>query len=381
MGLDPWGFDEERQALARRLRRRRVRLGAVRSAVLLSYLLGLVAGASRAVQEGVARLGGPAWAQIAGFLVVLYGVGSALDLPFAYVSGHRWEASAGLSTRSARAWLADHGKAFVLGLGATVVAGEVILWLLARLPGVWWLAAWGLGVVFGVAIGAVAPVLLVPLFFRSRPVRDDALRGRIEALARAARTPIVGVFEIVSSRKSRRSNAGVMGHGRTRRIVVTDTLLSDYAPDEVDAVIAHELGHERFRDPLRGLAYSVASSLVVAAFAGLLYGATFPWFGLATIAEPAGLPVLALLGGVSSVAMGPLDRWSSRRRERRADRFALEITQDPAAFGRMIAKLHDRNLGVAHPPRWEVWLLHTHPSGRERVELARSHTLGARNVL
>ncbi len=372
MGVDAWGFDAERQVLARRFRTRRRRLAALRSGVLLAFLVALFAGGSAALQGWTDGLALPSWAQATVFVAVLYAAGSVLSLPFAYVSAFRWEVEAGLSTTTARAWLADHGKAFALGLGATVVAGDVVLWLLAHVPSWWWLAAWAFGVVFGFAVGVLAPVLLVPLFFRSRPVRDEALRARIEALANSAGVPIVGVYELGASAKTRRSNAGVMGHGRTRRIVVTDTLLADYAREEVDAVLAHELGHERFRDPVTGFVYTASSSFLVAAVVGLLYASAFRTFGLASFAEPSALPVIALLGGLASAATGPPDLWWSRRRERRADRFALDVTRDPVSFARMIAKLHDKNLGVAHAKPWEIWLFYSHPPGRERVELARS---------
>ncbi|MGQ0797547.1 MAG: M48 family metalloprotease [Methanobacteriota archaeon] len=372
MGLDAWGFDEARQALARRLRARRRRLSVFRSIALLGLLVVLLLGGSSTVQAWTERLVPPGWARAAVFIAILYAAGSALNLPFAYVGAFRYEVDAGLSTRTVGSWLADHGKAFGVGLVATVVAGNVVLWLLAGLPAWWWLAAWALGVVFGFLIGVIAPVVLVPLFFRSRPVRDEGLRLRIEALARKAGVPIVGVYELGAAAKTRRANAGVMGHGRTRRIVVTDTLLTDFAPAEVDAVLAHELGHEKARDPAAGFAYTAASSLVVAAIVGLLYAATFRTFGLASFAEPTALPVLAFLGSLVSSATGPLDLRLSRRREARADRFALAVTRDPDAFASMIVRIHDNNLGVAHANPWEVWLFYSHPPGRARVELARS---------
>jgi len=372
VGVDAWGFDQERQAFARRLRTRRRWLAGARASLLAGFLVALLAGGSRMLDSWVEGVPAPSWARTAAFITILYSVGSGLLLPFAYVSGYRWEVEADLSSRTRGSWLRDQGKGFVLGLGATVLGGEVLLWLLATSPDWWWLAAWALGALTAFGLSILAPVLLVPMFFRSRPVQDPSLRSRIEALATAAGVPVVGVYELGASAKTRRSNAGVMGHGRTRRIVVTDTLLSDYSHDEIDAVLAHELGHEKFRDPFTGLVYTVTVSLGVAAAVGILYALTFRTFLLASRTNLGGLPVLALWAGLLSVATSPIDLWWSRRRERRADRFALELTTKPAAFASAIAKLHDKNLGVAHPTRWEVWLLYSHPSGRERVEAARA---------
>lgn len=372
VGADPWGFDTERQALARRYRTRRRRLSAVRSGVFLVFFVFLVLGGSLAIQGWSRSLGLAGWAANAVFLVALVALAEVIDLPFAYVSGFRWEVESGLSTRGAASWAWDRVKAFALGLAFVLVAGQVVLWLLEVQPSWWWLVAFALGLALAAAIGFLAPILLVPLFFRSRPVQDEAVRKRLESLAARAGVPVLGAFEINASAKTRRANAGVMGFGRTRRIVLTDTLLRGYTADETETILAHELGHQAFRDPFTGfLANAIASFVVLGAAAGL-YGATAPAFGLASLHEPAGLPLLAFYGGLVAAALGPLELAWSRRRESRADQFALDLTRLPDAFGRAIVKLHDENLAVADPRRWELWLLYSHPSGRTRVEAART---------
>lgn len=372
MGADPWGFDEERQALARDLRDRRLGLSVVRASVFLTFAIVLLAGGGVAIRSWVASIFPPVWAHVALFLVVLYAAGFLLGFPFAYVGGYRWERAAGLTDRSVGSWLQDQGKVAGLGVAATLVSGEVVVWLLDRVPEWWWLAAWGLGLVASFVIGILAPVLLVPLFFRSRPIRDAEVRGRLEGLAARAGVHVLGAFELRASAKTRRSNAAVMGYGRTRRIVVTDTLLAEYAPREVDAVLAHELAHQRFRDPWTGIAVSAGISLLLVWILSVLYGATYSAFGLASFADPAGLVVLGFYGALLNVVMTPVELGWSRRREDRADRFALDLTKDPEAFASAIVKLHDKNLGVAHPKPWEVLLLYGHPPGRARIELARA---------
>lgn len=372
VGADPWGFDEDRQALARRLRDRRLVLSLGRGGALLGLALGLLAGGALAVRNWATSVVPTGWAEVALFLLVLYAAASLLGLPFAYVSGYRWERAAGLTERTVRSWLRDWSVSAGLGLGATLLAGEVLVWLLDRAPAWWWLLAWGLAVLASFVLGFLAPVLLVPLFVRSRPLRDPDLRARFEGLADRAGVPVLGAFELGASAKTRRSNAGVMGYGRTRRIVVTDTVLVDYTPREIDAILAHELAHEKFRDSWTGYALSAGTSFLLLWALSVLYEATYDRFGLASLADPAGLVVLAFFAAVLAALVSPLDLYASRRRERRADRFALRLTADPEAFASAIVKLHDKNLGVAHPRRWEVWLLYSHPPGRERVELART---------
>lgn len=372
MGTDPWGFSEERQALARKLVRTRRRYSWAHTGVLVAFLFVLLAGGSAALRNRVLSVGLPGWAATTLFLVVLYAVGSALGWPFAYIGGYRADRAFGLSTQSPRSWALDQLKSFALGLGATVLAGGVLLWLLATQPGWWWAIAWALGIAVTSILGFLAPVLLAPIFFRFRPLQDAVLRARYEALAARAGVPVIGVFEMGASAKTRRSNAAVVGFGRTRRIVVTDTMLRDFTADETESVLAHELGHQRNQDLLKGVLVGAAFSLVMWSVAGWAYGATSASLGFRSIADMAGLPLLLLWSGIVTTAMGPLELWWSRRRESRADRFSLEVAGNPAAFASAMVKLADGNLGVSGPRPWETWLLHSHPPARERVEAARS---------
>jgi len=372
VSVDAWGFDVERQVTARRLRSLRIRLSAIRMAVAVALTLILVLGGAGAVRDRVLSLPVPSWAATVTFLVVLFALVMVVDLPFRYVGGYRWERAFDLSSQRFTGWMKDLAKSLGLGLGSTVAAGSVLLWLLAVWPTWWWLIAWALGLAISVVLAFIAPIILVPIFYRFRPLDDPALRARFESLAARAKVPIVGVFELRASEKTRRSNAAVMGLGRTRRVVVTDTLLHDFRPEEVDTVLAHELAHQKFLDPLRGFVLGSVTSLVTLAVAGSLYSILYPAFGIRSIADMAGLPLLAALLGLVSLPLQPLELSWSRAREARADRFSLGLTQDAPNFASAMVKLHDQNLGVADPSPWEKWLFYSHPSGRERVELART---------
>ena len=372
MGTDPWGFDEERQDLARRLRRKRRQYAMSHTALLLVYLAVLLAGESAAVRSWALSLGWPPWAAATLFLVLLYTIGSVLGWPYAYVGGYKLERGFGLSTQSRRSWAVDLIKSFALGLAAVVVAGNVVLWLLQAFPALWWLLAWALGILVSFMLAFLAPIVLAPIFYRFKPIQDPALRSRFEVLAAKAGVPVLGVFEMGASAKTRRSNAAVVGFGRTRRIIVTDTMLRTFTPDEIESVLAHELGHQRFRDPLVGMAVGAGISFVMWSVAALAYASTFPFFGVSSLGDVAGLPLLVLYSGIVSTALGPPELWWSRRRESRADRFSLEVAQNPEAFAAAMVKLHNENLSIAQPRPWEKWLLYSHPPGRERVESARA---------
>ncbi|HYS99248.1 MAG TPA: M48 family metallopeptidase [Thermoplasmata archaeon] len=371
MGVDAWGFDRERQAVAHRVRSKRLRLQAVHTAAFGGFAIALVGGGAASMEDATARLGWPSWAALTAFLAILFALFALLELPFRFISGFRWERSMGLSNQTLVGWFKDLAKTLALGLGSTIAVAGVLLWLLATTPW-WWLVAWLLGIGVSIGLGFLAPILLVPLFYRLRPIADEALRARFESLAARAGVPILGVFEMRASSKTNRSNAAVMGFGRTRRIVVTDTLLRDFPVDEVDTVLAHELAHQRHLDPLRGFVLGSLTSLAIVAISATVYGAAVSWFGIRSAGDAAGLPLLVVIFSLVALPFRPLElRWS-RDRERRADQFALALTGNPAAFAGAMVRLHDRNLGVADPRVWEKWLFYSHPTGRERVDAARA---------
>src|SRR5438309_2829953 len=352
MVVDAWGFDSERQAKAHRLRALRFRLSIARTAARVALVVVLLVGVSASLRVAVLSLRWPAWASTPLFLVLLFLSFLAVDLPFACVGGHRWETASGLSSQSFLGWAKDLARSVGLGLGGSIGVGGLLLWLLAVSPAWWWLAAWLLGLLVSAILGFLAPVLLVPLFYRFRPLADAALRRRFEVLAEKANVPILGVFELRASEKTRRSNAAVMGLGRTRRVIVTDTLLQGFTPEEVETVLAHELAHQKYRDPIRGFFSGSLVSLLVLALVGWAYAATYSSFGIRSPADMAGLPFLVALFSLLALPFRPLELRASRSREARADRFSLGLTGDPANFVAAMVKLHDRNLGLADPRPW-----------------------------
>ena len=191
-------------------------------------------------------------------------------------------------------------------------------------------------------------------------------------MAEAHGVPVVGVFEMKASAKTRRQNAALAGFSRTRRIIVTDTMLADFTADEVETVLAHELAHERHGDSWRGMTLGAATSLVAFAVVGFAFPPAAASLGFESITDIATLPILMLLGAAVSIPFGPLEHAFTRRWEARADSFALDATGKRDAFARAMVKLHDRNLSVANPHRLVETVWYSHPSGRRRVEHARA---------
>jgi len=369
VAVDSFGFDAERQRLARELFTTRLRLAVLRSAGFgIAILAFLVSGASALLRDWAGD--GPWWTVFAYFTVLYFALWLA-GLPFSVIS-HRLEVRYGLSRQSWRSWAFDDAKSLGIGYGLTLVAVEVLYWLLREFPATWWLIVWLLGIGVSLAASVVAPVLFLRVFYKSNRLDNPELEARLRTLAERAGIRVLGVHVVQSSVKSSRSNAALAGAGRTRRIVLTDTLLKAHGPDEVETILAHELAHQKHRDPAVGFATFVATSFLSLAF----LQAVLPWavgvLGLPGIADVAGLPVLMLATAIVSLAFDPLERALSRSRESRADRTALEITGKPEAFASAMVKLHDENLSVARPPRFIEFLLMTHPAAWRRVSAARA---------
>jgi STE24 endopeptidase len=284
-------------------------------------------------------------------------------LPVSWWSGYRHEHAWGLSTQTPRGWLADRAKAYAVSavIGAVAFMGLVAL---ARwLPVLWPLAASAAGAALVLLLGFVAPLVLEPLFNRFEPVADARLRERLLRLARDAGVPVKEVLVADASRRTKKANAYVSGIGASRRVVLYDTLLERSSPEEVEVVVAHELGHRRERHPAKGTALGMAGAALVVVVAWLVLGDR--------VADPRTIPHLLLLLVAAEVVVLPPATALSRRWERVCDRFALEATQSPAAFEAVFRTLVEANVADLDPPAPVRLLLQTHPPITERIAAAR----------
>ncbi|MHB0870849.1 MAG: M48 family metallopeptidase [Chloroflexota bacterium] len=302
-----------------------------------------------------------------------------LALPLEFYSGFVVEHRFGLSTQSLSGWLLDQVQGLGLGylVGLPMVAG--LYWVIRRAPRRWWLGVAGLLILFSVVLATLAPVALSPLFNSYRPVEDPALVERIETLAGGVGVNVSEVLQEDTSRRTVKANAYFTGLGPTRRIVLTDNLVQQFTPDEVVAVIAHELGHQLHDDIWRSIAVGSGFYLVGSYLLYRLLGPILArWgnrFGFHRVEDVASLPLLLLLFGALSFAALPALNGYSRAVERQADRFSLELTRDPDSFISAMEKLGRLNLSDPDPPEALKLLFSTHPSIRERVEYARRHEL------
>jgi STE24 endopeptidase len=369
-------MNEDKATRYHRLRRRTAALAVSWRVLLLAGLL--LSGLSHTIRASAEALTAsePAWLQLplaACLWVLAVAVVHELGaLPLSLYGGFVLDRRYGLSRQSAAEWWKDHVRVSGVALALAMAAA---IWIYASLelwPTGWWVAAWGGAVAASVATAWAAPVLLLPLFYRFVPLDNEVLRRRLLALADKTHVPALGIFEWRLSDRTSRTNAALTGIGRTRRIIVSDTLVADYPPEEIEVVLAHELAHHVYRDIWRGLA---ADWLVMGAglwLADALLRAAVVPLGLRGMSDVAGLPVIVLSTMAASLVALPAVNAVSRSHERRADRFALDTTHNAEAFISAMRRLSARNLAEEAPSRAARIFFYTHPPISDRLALARA---------
>jgi STE24 endopeptidase len=363
--------NEDKATRYHRLRRRAALSGTVLGALFLFLLL--VSGASAALRDAAARAAGGSFAGT----LILYVVAVALlhellQLPLAFYQGVTLERRYDLSTQTNARWWQDHLKAGGIALLFALIGSAIVWSLIAWSPGRWWLWAAATFAAFLVLMAQLAPVVLLPLFYEFKPLERDALVARLLALAERAGARVLGVFEWRLSDRTKKANAALTGIGRTRRILLSDTLLAEHSEDEIEVILAHELAHHVHRDIWSAIA--LESVLIVLGFsiADRALVAFSTSFGLMGKADIAALPLLLLtMGGVSLLLM-PVANAFSRAHERRADRYALKMTGNAAAFITAMKRLAAQNLAEEQPSRIVELLFHSHPSTSARIAAAQA---------
>ncbi len=309
------------------------------------------------------------------YLLMFGAITQAVGLPLDFVKGFWLERRYDLSNLSLGGWIKDYLKGFALS-GALVALGcEFLYWTMRRWPGAWWVISAAAFVAFFVLLANLAPVLILPLFFKFKPLENPSLTARLMALSSRAGTRVRGAFEWKLSEKSKKANAALVGLGNTRRIILSDTLLADFQEDEVEAVLAHEFGHHVHRHILQSIAVQTAATFLGFYLANFALQRVSHYFGFAGLADFANLPLLALVSTVLSLLLLPAVNAHSRAMERQADAYALQAIPSKSAFVSSMEKLAALNLAERQPHPWVEFLFHSHPSIDKRIAFAQRFRL------
>ncbi len=292
--------------------------------------------------------------------------------PLALYESFYREHAYGLSNLSLMAWLGEFGIGFALTLLTAVLFLPILYAVIRRAQESWWLWGAGLAILFQIIMLVIYPVFIAPLFNQYTPLPDGPLKTRIQSLARANDVPAQNVWLVDASRQSNRISANVSGFLDTTRIALTDNLMNQGSPDEVLAVMGHEIGHYAMGHTLRLLLMMGLVTIVGFAFVNWAFLIACDIFGgqwqVRKISDVAGLPLLAALSAVFFFLATPVTNSISRTTESQADIFGLNAVRKPDAFASVMLKLSTyRKL---EPGRWEEVIFFAHPSGRTRIETA-----------
>ena len=325
-------------------------------------------------QNAIALAGVSEWGIVAVYFVLFSLFFLIFDLPLSFYSGFFLEHQFGLSNQSFGQWLLDLGKKTLLSFVLSLVLLECLYWIIRINPAHWWIWAWASYAFISYILGKVFPVVIVPLFYKYGKLEDKELEAKVLKLAARFDMPVGNVYSINLSKTTKKANAAFMGIGKTKRVVLSDTLTQNFTHSEVEVVVAHELGHYKHHDIWRLLAFGLVASLV--AFAAGFFGMNklVPELSLNSSADVAGLPLLFLIFYVVNLVLMPLMNGYSRRRERAADVFALKALETREVFISCMEKLGEQNLADPVPPAWYEWFFYDHPSIGKRVEIAKGWT-------
>ena len=302
------------------------------------------------------------------FLLMLGGKVLGLGLDY---YGLRLERRFQLTTQKTRLWLWDEVKGFLVALVLASFTAELLYFTIRQSPQHWWLIAWAMFMVLFIVLAQVAPLILFPIFYKFEPLENEDLKQRLVRLSERAGTRIRGIYKWNLSEKSKKANAALTGLGATRRIILADTLLDHYSAEEIEAVLAHELGHHVHKHILKSIFVQAGITLFGFWAANyVLHLSIEQWGMFDTLSDFSNLPLLVLVSTMLSLLLMPAMNAYSRFNERQADRYAFESIRSVQPFISSMNKLAAQNLAERTPSRWVEWLFHSHPAISRRVAAA-----------
>ncbi len=342
------------------------------AAVLLGWtLLGGIDLLNVAIREAIQPRFGPMAYQLV-LLACFALIGSVLDLPFELYSTFRIEQRFGFNRMTWKLYVADMLKGALVGTLIGLPIAALMLWIMGATGGLWWLWAWGAWMAFNLLILVLYPTVIAPLFNKFEPLADDSLKARVQSLMTRCGFAAKGLFVMDGSKRSAHANAYFTGFGASKRVVFFDTLLSKLSPGEVEAVLAHELGHFKHRHVLKRIGSMFAISLAALALLGWLSTQTWFYAGLG-VRPSMGAPndaiallLFLLVTPVFGFFISPLFAQLSRKHEFQADAYACQLASGHDLAGALL-KLHEDNAATLTPDPLYVRFYYSHPPASERL--------------
>jgi STE24 endopeptidase len=304
------------------------------------------------------------------FLALLFVIGlagSILSYPISYYSGFYLEHKYNLSNQTFWKWILEGLKGLLVSLVIGVPILLTFYYILNTFYSLWWLPFAVIMFIISVILSQIFPIIIFPIFYKITPIENEDLNERIKLLASNAKLKVENVYKFDMSKNTKKANAAFTGLGKTKRIILGDTLLGNYSLEEIETVIAHELGHFKKKHIIKNIIIGTASSFLTLFIIASLYQISLSWFGFESVAQIAALPLLALWSTLIGLIQSPLGNILSRKFEYEADEYAITETKNPGAFIKTLEKLTVQNLGDKDPHPFVEWFFYSHPSIKNRI--------------
>ena len=303
------------------------------------------------------------------FVAVLEGI---LTFPLSFYSGYILEHKYNLSNQTLFSYFKEDLKGVAVGIVLGVPLLLVFFYILKNYPYSWWFILGLFLFFFSVLMARIAPVIIFPLFYKFKPVENESLNNKIISLCKKTGVTVEGIFTFDMSKDTKKANAAFTGMGKSKRIILGDTLLQNFSEDEIESIFAHELGHYKMKHILKLMFTSTVLSFAGLYLTSFFYSQTLISLHIENLYTLSVLPLLFLYLSAFYFLVSPLSNFISRKFEWQADKYALETCKDNNNFASALEKLSSQNLSDKYPNKWIEIFFHSHPSLGKRIEFARN---------
>lgn len=299
-------------------------------------------------------------------------VGSIIFLPVNFYTGYLLEHKFGLSNQTISKWIWENLKSLFVGGLIGIPILFIFFYALNTYGDYWWLPFSIILFLISVVLAKILPIVILPIFYKVLPLEDEDLKSRIMKLSENVKINVENVFKFDMSKNTKKANAAFTGLGKTKKIILGDTLLENFSNDEIETVIAHEIGHFKHKHIRKNILISTLFSFLTFYLMAVLYKISIPLFGFEYITEIAALPILSLWAVLIGVVQTPISNGISRKFEYEADKYAVEETGKAKIFIEALKKLNEQNLGDPDPHPLVEWYSYSHPSIKKRIAFIES---------
>lgn len=364
---------DNRKAQAKKYEKIKITAGITEGIISFILLVLFVAlGYSKALEKLAFGFTSNSYLALVIFGFAIGAAGSILSFPVEYVFGFKLEHKFGLSNQTFGKWIGEKFKTAFVGSAISSPIAFIFYYFIKNYT-LWWLYLACIVFIYSVLLAQIAPTVIFPLFYKFKPLEDENLKERITNLCSRVGFKIKGVFTFDMSKNTKKANAAFTGFGKSKRIILGDTLISGFSPDEIESVFAHELGHYKKGHIKKNILFSVFGTFAGLFVSAQIYNYLLPRFGFTNAWEIGALPLLAIIGTVMGFITKPIGALLSRKFEYEADRFAVETTGNLPAFKSTMEKLAFQNLANTEPSELIEFWFYSHPSIAKRIAAAEKY--------